>query len=222
MSEQYKPGDIVNNHVLGHDNQWHPVGAPSAPPVPQKGFVSRHPVLTVVGGLFAFMMFIGAVGSAMGGEKDEDSITLADTTATSAEPNPSAPATSQAPVSTPQASATPSAAKTTAAPKPKPTKTKPALTRAQENAVGTAQDYLDYSGFSKKGLIRQLEFEGYERKDIDVALSTIKVNWKAEAVETAEAYLDYTNFSRSGLIEQLEFEGYTSEQARYAVSKVGL
>lgn len=28
----YKPGDVVNGHVLGHDNQWHPVTTPPPPP----------------------------------------------------------------------------------------------------------------------------------------------------------------------------------------------
>src|SRR4051812_6241369 len=27
---EYKPGDVVNGHILGNDNQWHPVAEPSA------------------------------------------------------------------------------------------------------------------------------------------------------------------------------------------------
>lgn len=35
------------------------------------------------------------------------------------------------------------------------------LTLAQENAIDAAENYLDMSGFSRSGLIEQLEFEGF-------------------------------------------------------------
>ena len=111
---------------------------------------------------------------------------------------------------------------TSAAPKPKPVKSTPSLTVAQENAREAAESYLGFSGFSKNGLVEQLEFEGYEKADIDAALATMKVDWKAEAVESAESYLDMTSFSRQGLIDQLTFEGYTTKQASYAADAVGL
>jgi hypothetical protein len=105
---------------------------------------------------------------------------------------------------------------------PEPAESEPELTVAQENARESAESYLELSGFSKKGLVEQLEFEGYEKADIDAALATMTVDWKAEAVESAESYLDMTSFSRQGLIEQLEFEGYTSKQAKHAADAVGL
>ena len=110
----------------------------------------------------------------------------------------------------------------TPAPKPKPAKSSPSLTVAQENARDAAESYLDLSGFSKKGLVQQLEFEGYEDADIKAALATLKVDWMAEAVESAESYLDMTSFSRQGLIDQLTFEGYTAKQANHAADAVGL
>jgi hypothetical protein len=106
-----------------------------------------------------------------------------------------------------------------AKPKPKP---KPELTVAQENAIESARSYLDFAGFSRKGLIDQLVYEGYSKKDATVAVDRIKPNWRKEAVQSAESYLDFSSFSRSGLIEQLEYEGYTPAQAAYAASKVGL
>ncbi len=87
---------------------------------------------------------------------------------------------------------------------------------------GERRGYLDLSGFSKKGLTKQLAFEGYKAKDIDAALATMKVDWNAEAAETAQAYVDMTNFSRSGLIKQLKFEGYTSKQATHGADSAGL
>ena len=104
----------------------------------------------------------------------------------------------------------------------KPTKTakpKPQLTSGQENAIRSAKDYLDYSAFSRKGLIEQLGFEGYPAKDAAFAADHLKVNWNEQAVKAARDYLDYSGFSRQGLVEQLVFEGYTQEQAAYGADK---
>ncbi len=98
----------------------------------------------------------------------------------------------------------------------------PELTRAQENAIGQAEDYLDFGAFSRSGLIEQLEFEGYSKKDATFAVGYIKVDWNEQAAKKAEEYLDFQNFSRSGLIEQLEFEGFTTKQATYGVNQTGL
>jgi Host cell surface-exposed lipoprotein len=93
-----------------------------------------------------------------------------------------------------------------------------AETTAQHNAVKSAESYVKYSGFSRSGLIDQLEFEQYSASDATYAVDHITVDWNAEAVESAQSYLKYSSFSRSGLIDQLEFEGFTSAQAAYAVN----
>ena len=98
----------------------------------------------------------------------------------------------------------------------------PAQTAAQENARETAADYLDYSAFSRKGLIKQLKFEGYSIKDATYAVDAVSPNWNEQAAKAAKDYLDYLSFSRSGLIDQLEFEGYTKKQATYGVNQTGL
>ncbi|HWL78552.1 Ltp family lipoprotein [Microbacterium sp.] len=98
---------------------------------------------------------------------------------------------------------------------------KPVLTLAQQNAVKDAQSYLDYSGFSRQGLIGQLEFEGYSTEDATFAVDFVDADWNAEAAETAQSYLDYTAFSRQGLYEQLAFEGFTPEQIEFALAAVG-
>ena len=89
------------------------------------------------------------------------------------------------------------------------------FTSGQENAIASAEDYLSYSAFSKKGLIDQLVFEDYSRKDATFAVNHIDVNWKQQAVASAKDYLDQSSFSEQGLIDQLKFEGYTPEQAAY-------
>src|SRR5690349_17432235 len=43
-------------------------------------------------------------------------------------------------------------------------KPKPQYTSGQANAIAKAQDYLDYSSFSKKGLAEQLKFEDFNAK----------------------------------------------------------
>lgn len=98
----------------------------------------------------------------------------------------------------------------------------PTMTREQENAIRSADDYISFSAFSKTGLIEQLEFEGYSKEDATFAVNSLRVNWKEQAAKSAEDYLEYSGFSRSGLIEQLEFEGFTREQAEYGVTQAGL
>ena len=94
------------------------------------------------------------------------------------------------------------------------------LTSGQENALTTAEDYISMSGFSRSGLIEQLEFEGYSTKDAAFAVDHLNVNWNEQAARSAEDYISMSGFSRSGLIEQLEFEGYTGKQAEYGADKV--
>jgi Host cell surface-exposed lipoprotein len=99
------------------------------------------------------------------------------------------------------------------------------MTSGQENALESAQSYIDMSGFSKKGLIRQLSSsagEGFSKADATFAAKHVDVNWKAEAVESAQSYLDMGGFSKQRLIEQLSSsagEGFTLAQAQYAADK---
>lgn len=92
------------------------------------------------------------------------------------------------------------------------------LTTAQKEALESAQGYLAYTAFSKKGLKDQLEFEGYEAADIDAAMALLDVDWNEQAALKAAEYLDFSAFSKSGLIDQLKFEGFTSDQAKAGVA----
>ena len=95
----------------------------------------------------------------------------------------------------------------------------PDETSGQANARRTASDYIDSSGFSRTGLIKQLKFEGYSLADATYGADAIGADWNEQAARTAADYLDSSGFSRSGLIEQLEFEGYTASQASYGASQ---
>lgn len=103
-----------------------------------------------------------------------------------------------------------------------PIKEEPKLSLSQQNAIREAEGYLDYTAFSKSGLIEQLEYEGYPTEEATFAVDQIEVDWNEQAVKSAQSYLEYTSFSRSGLIEQLQYEGFTTEQATYGVDQVGL
>ncbi len=104
----------------------------------------------------------------------------------------------------------------------KPVSSSVVETLAQKNAVKKAQTYLDFSAFSKSGLIKQLEYEEFNTEDATYAVNKIKVDWKEQAYKKAQTYLDFTAFSKSGLIKQLEYEGFSKEEAEYAVNKIGL
>ena len=106
--------------------------------------------------------------------------------------------------------------------KAEPAKDAPKESVSQANARATAESYVDMSGFSRDGLIEQLEFEGFSNKDAVYGADSVGANWNAEAAESAKDYLDMSSFSRQGLIEQLEFEGFTPAQAAFGVNKTGL
>jgi hypothetical protein len=94
-----------------------------------------------------------------------------------------------------------------------------AATAGQRNALSSAESYLQFSAFSKSGLVKQLKFEDFSNSEARWAVAHVRVSWNAEAVESAKQYLRVSSFSRQGLIEQLEFEGFTHSQATYGVSK---
>ncbi len=98
----------------------------------------------------------------------------------------------------------------------------PELTVAQEQAVRSAEDYLDFTAFSRTGLIGQLEFEGFSTADATLAVDSLAVDWNQQAAKSAQSYLDFTSFSHSGLVDQLVFDGFTAEQAEFGVTSVGL
>lgn len=107
----------------------------------------------------------------------------------------------------------------TPAPAPAPASN---LTPSQENAVRSAESYLDLMGFSRQGLIGQLEFEQYSTDDATVAVDSLFVDWNAEAAQSAASYLETMAFSCGSLIDQLEFEGFTPDQATFGAAQTGI
>ncbi len=101
------------------------------------------------------------------------------------------------------------------------------LTSAQNNAVRSAINYLNMSGFSRDGLIHQLSSDagdGYSVADATVAVDSLAVDWNENAVRSAKQYLEMSGFSCKGLIHQLSStagEKYTLDQATYGAHKAG-
>lgn len=102
------------------------------------------------------------------------------------------------------------------------------ITLAMDNALASAYDYLDYSSFSRQGLIDQLSSKygaGFNVVDATWAVDQLDADWKKQAVRSAKEYLDYSSFSRQGLIDQLSSPygaQFTLEEATYAVNMIGL
>lgn len=94
-----------------------------------------------------------------------------------------------------------------------------AATTGENNALARAKSYLETMPFSKKGLIKQLKYEGYTSKEAKYAASKCGANWKNQAVAKAKTYLSTMPFSKKGLIKQLKYDGYTDTEAKYGVSK---
>ena len=115
----------------------------------------------------------------------------------------------------------PTPIKTEDKPEPTPTPT-PTETVSQKNVVAKAKAYLDYSAFSRDGLVEQLEYEQFSHADAVYGTDNCGANWNEQAAKKAESYMEYSAFSRGSLIEQLKYEGFTQAQAEYGADAVGL
>lgn len=211
MSQQYPQGP------QGPQPQPYYPQAPGQGKPPRKHTV-RNIVICVVAGVFLVIGGCTAiVGTALSGAGKAQN----ESTGTTVTPVDNGPTPD--PVTTPTNQNTP-----TATSKPKPTKAAPKLTASQEQAIGSAQSYLSFQAFSRKGLIHQLSSdagEGFSVADATYAVDHIKVDWNQQAAKKAKSYLEFQHFSRKGLIHQLESsagEGFTHAQAVYGVNKTGL
>ncbi len=159
------------------------------------------------------ILLLVIAGIAGAGKKDEkaDGAVASETATTKAKES----TTTKAPTTTTTKAPTTT---TTAA----PTTTVPPETAGQRNARRSAENYLDLTAFSRSGLIKQLEFEGFSNEDAVYGVDHVAVDWNEQAAKSAANYLELTSFSRSGLVEQLLFEGFTQAEAEYGVSTTGL
>lgn len=103
---------------------------------------------------------------------------------------------------------------------------KPEISREFQNALKSAQNYVDLMPFSEKGLYDQLTAEYGEQFPAEAAqyaIETVDVNYNAEALESAKNYQETMPMSDSGLYDQLTSEygeRFTAEQAQYAIDNL--
>lgn len=93
---------------------------------------------------------------------------------------------------------------------------------SQKNARRSAAEYLDYSAFSRTGLINQLKYEGYSEPDAIYGTDAQHADWFEQAAKSAQSYMEYSSFSRQGLIDQLKYEGFSQAEAEHGADSVGL
>lgn len=86
----------------------------------------------------------------------------------------------------------------------------------KKEAAELAADYLNFSTFSYKEMIRQLEYEGYMEDEAIYGADHCNADWKDNAVRKARSFLENVGgYSYDGLVNILEFVGYTHEEAIY-------
>jgi hypothetical protein len=88
-------------------------------------------------------------------------------------------------------------------------------TAGQRNALRKAKQMLGVMPFSRKGLIEQLEYEGFTDREATYGADSTQADWTEQAAKTAKQMLSVMPFSRKGLIEQLEYEGFTDREATH-------
>jgi hypothetical protein len=100
----------------------------------------------------------------------------------------------------------------------------PAETPSERQAALDAQSYLtNIGGFSRLGLIAQVEFDKFSAADATYGIDSLNVDWNAQACIDARNYLtNVGGFSHQELVDQLVFDQFTVAQAVYGVSCAGL
>lgn len=191
---------MAKNNMRECKSCGHEIAAKGKVTCPNCGAVNNKPIYKRAWFIIlAVILVFGIIGSSIGGSDDtmppQDKVNIA-TTGDSAEDKPESNEMEDKSVSN--------------------------ETVGQKNALGSAKNYLSFSGFSEKGLAEQLEFEGYTSEEANYAVANCGANWNEQAAKSAKNYLSFTSFSRKGLIEQLEFEGYTYDQAVFGADSVGL
>jgi len=185
-------------------NQWN---GTAWVPIKKEGHLFRN--LGIVVGALLLVGIGGAIASS--GSSNNNS-----TAGTTTAPSPAATAAATAKAT---AAATAKAAPTVPA--------GPTLTNQQQNAAKSARSYLNFTAFSRQGLIDQLSSaygDKYAVQDATIAVDSLNVDWNAEAVQSAKSYLKLMAFSCQGLIDQLDSpygEKFTVDQATYGAQQAG-
>lgn len=90
-----------------------------------------------------------------------------------------------------------------------------------QQAAGSAQSYIDMSGFSRSELVDQLVYEGYTPDQAESGVSSLSVDYSEQARRSTQSYLDLMPMSRAELVDQLIYEGYTPDEAAAGADSAG-
>lgn len=101
---------------------------------------------------------------------------------------------------------------------PAPSAPSHTATRGELRALEQAKAYLDLMGFSREGLIDQLEYEGFSHSEAVYGADHAGADWNEQAVRKAREYLEIFPMSYDELVDQLEYEGFTHSEAVYGAS----
>lgn len=185
-----------------------------------KGEITRKKISIIFGiAIITFFILIGITADTSQNNQDDQQPTTENTKAitenntptpvvekTETDPKPVQTETKTTPVPTPIT-------------KPVPTSNE---TVSQKNAVAKAKSYLNYTAFSRNGLVAQLEYNQFSHSDAVYGADNSGANWNEQAAKKAKSYMEYSSFSRGGLIDQLKYNKFTQEQAEYGANTVGL
>jgi hypothetical protein len=100
---------------------------------------------------------------------------------------------------------------------PAETPKQPAEDAETRNCRAKANEYLDYTAFSKPGLVEQLVYEGFDETMAQGVVDSLDVDWENQCALKAKDYLEFSSFSESGLRDQLAYEGFTPGEIDYAI-----
>lgn len=197
------------DEVIEVDDEPAPVKNPIKKPATQTPtqYTRAQQALGVVGILIFLIIMGGACVAIMGSGSSKAPAVQAVVT--------SAPVQAVAPV---QVTAVQTAVTTT---EPIVEQTSDRITAGEKNAAKKAKSYLEYSAFSRDGLIKQLEYEKFTPAEAEYGVDQSGADWNEQAAKKAKSYLDYSSFSRDGLIKQLLYEKFTPQQAEYGAKSAG-
>ena len=220
----------------------HTQGAPTTPMPQQDGALAEKKgsgipkAVWIIAGIVGLLLSLCLIGGliALVASSDESGDGLSGTTSSSTSASTTSPSesTSETTTESTSSTSTPTSSSSSAS-ETSETSEEPAQESSedeesgegsvsQQNALRSAESYIEFSSFSRQGLIDQLKFEGYSTQDATYAVDAVDVDWMEQAARSAKEYLEYSPFSRQGLIDQLEYEGFTPEQARHGVDEAGL
>jgi hypothetical protein len=96
-----------------------------------------------------------------------------------------------------------------------------AATKGDQEALADAHEYLSTQPFSLKGLISQVEYDGFSTAEATYGAEHSRANWNKEGLLDAKDYLSTQAYSRSGLVGQLGYDGFTASQSSYGAAHCG-